>query len=390
MHPPRTDGLVRKVLTTAKKPKAVDLYGLLLQASKEAGRSPLSMTVEMLRRLFGAQRLTPLDYFDFRLYRPELTTAERDAFIGEAAVTRLNAALRPTDKGSLAGLIASKSLTEMVLRGAGLPVSGTLAVAQSAPAVLPYPVLQDASAIAAFLKEPGRLPVFGKPNGSTLGIGAASFHAVDGEELILGDKSRVPLRHLAQEIARDHAEGYLFQEILVPHPDLARLIGPVIGTLRIVSLWLRDGPAPLFVMLKMPGPGAMVDGSLSGKNAAGFVDPVTGSILRAQLLSAPIGEDLVENHVTGARLPGAILPDYDQALALARAAHLLFPRHGVLGFDVMLTDRGPVINEINTNPLSSLVQQARGSGLLDQTFRARYREALTVQGVRLPVRGLRL
>jgi hypothetical protein len=383
-------GPVRKYLTTAKKPKVVSVYGMLQRASKAAGVSPIAITVDILRRALGPASLTPLSYFDFRLYRRDLQQVERDAFIGEAAIGRINAALRPSDKRSLAGLINSKLLTELVLRGAGLPVSRTIALAKYGRGVLPYPILSGPAAIEDFLRTRRPQPIFGKPNASSLGIGAASFLGIEGDDLILGDGSRARVRQLAEEIARDYPDGYLFQELLVPHPELARLIGPVIGTLRILSLWLRDGPSPLFSMLKMPGPGAMVDGSLSGKNAAGFVDPQSGRIIRAQLLSAPIGVDLIQNHVTGAVLPGAILPDYDRALALANAAHLLFPHHGVLGFDVMLTDRGPVINEINLSPLASLVQQARGAGLLDETFKAKYREALAVQGVRLPVRGLPL
>ncbi|MBL9050285.1 MAG: hypothetical protein JNK19_09275 [Tabrizicola sp.] len=370
--------------------KAVDIYGLLLKASRERQVSPLKITVEILRRAFGKQRLTPLDFFAFRLYRADLTAAERDAFVSETEITALNTALRPAGAASLSGLISNKLLTELLLKGAGLPTSKTLAVAQRVPASLPFPVLTSAAAVEAFLRDKERLPIFGKPNGASLGIGAASFLRLEGDDLVLGDGSRSPVKVLSAEIARDYPDGYLFQDILVPHPELERLIGPIIGTLRVLSLWLREGPKPLFVMLKMPGPGAMVDGALSGSNAAALVDPKTGRILRAQLLSAPIGEDLAHSHVTGAPLPGAELPDFAQALALARAAHLLFPNHGVFGFDIMLTAKGPVINEINSSPLSSLVQNARGNGLYDDAIKASYREALAVQGVRLPIKGVRL
>jgi len=352
--------------------------------------SPLRLMADILWRYLGPQSMPPLDYFDFRLFDPKLTEADRLAFVSEHEITRLNSALAPDPMLSLTGLIDSKILTELLLRGAGLPTSETVAVACSSPAPLPCQVLTGAEAVEHFLRQEGRLPLFGKPTGASLGVGAAVLARLEGDELVLGDGTRTPVRRFAAEVARDYPDGYLFQRIVVPHPKLAELIGPVIGTLRILSLRLKAGPAPLFAMLKMPGPGAMVDGALSGANAAAFVDTATGKILRAQLLTAPIGEDLTHGHVTNAPLTGAELPDYPQALALALDAHRLFPHQGVLGLDIMLSDRGPLINEINLNPLSSLVQQARGRGLFDESFKAKYREALAVNGVKLPVKGVRL
>jgi hypothetical protein len=379
-----------KTLTSTKLKKAVDLSGLLMRAARQAGVSPLRISADIVRRSFGRHKINPLEYFDFALYRPELTEADRQAFVSDREITQLNDALRPDERKSVAGLINSKLLTELFLRGVGLPTSTTVAIALARRARLPFPILNGADAIEAFLRKDGSLPLFGKPDGSSLGIGAASFLRQDGDDLVLGDGTRTPLRKLASEIARDYPDGYLFQKILLPHKDLAALIGPVVGTLRVLSLWLKRGPEPLFVMLKMPGPGAMVDGALSGSNGAAFIDPVTGEIMRAQLLGTPIGQDMINGHVTGALLPGSRLPDFDAAVRLALDAHGLFPQQGVIGTDVILTVDGPVINEINLNPLASLVQNARGRGLLDESFKAKYREALAVQGVKLPVKGVRL
>jgi hypothetical protein len=51
---------------------------------------------------------------------------------------------------------------------------------------------------------------------------------------------------------------------------------------------------------------------------------------------------------------------------------------------------GPVETEINLNPGLILVRAASGRGLFDEPTRARYREALALVGVRLPVKGVRL
>jgi Sugar-transfer associated ATP-grasp len=379
-----------KTLTAKPLSKAVDFPAMLRIAARARGISPVKIAVEIVRRRLGRQKLTSQDYFRFGLFRAHLTDADRDAFVSDWEITRLNRALRPSDERSVAGIIESKIMTELLLRGAGLPCAQSVAVARSTPVRLPFPVLIGADAVEAYLRSEGRFPLFGKPDGSSLGVGAASFVGRDGDDLILGDGTRTPVRRMAQEIARDYPGGYVFQTLLRPHSDLARVIGPIVGTLRVVTLQLSHGLEPLFVMLKMPGPGAMVDGALSGSNAAAIIDPATGTIRRAQLLSAPIGQDLLQSHVTGAELVGATLPDFDRALALALDVHRLFPYLGVLGSDVILSDHGPLINEVNLNPLASLVQNAAGEGLFSEAHKAKYREALKVQGVRLPIKGVRI
>lgn len=379
-----------KTLSATTRKSAIHLAELLGQAARERGVSRARIAGDVLRCALGRHGIPPPEYFKFRLFDPALSREDREAFVSDKEITRLNTALRAPAVRGLAGLFSSKLRTGLLLRGAGLPTTEIRAVSRATPTRLAVPVLVGADAIEAFLRQAGTLPVFGKPDGLSLGVGAASFLRLDGAEIVLGDGSRVPVARLAQEIARDYPEGYLFQEMLRPHPVLARLIGPVVGTLRVTSLRLQTGPQALFVMLKMPGPGAMVDGSLAGENAAAIIDTATGRIQRVQLLSARIGEDLLSGHVTGADLPGAELPDFAEALALAQDVHRLFPEQGVFGFDIILSDRGPLINEINQNPLASLVQSARGSGLYDAAFTAKYREALAVHGVKLPVRGVRL
>jgi hypothetical protein len=380
-----------KILTTySSGKKAHNFAGLLMKAARQEGISEVRLLFAVLGRSFGRQGLFRADFFKFGLHRRALSVLDRDAFVTETEITRLNTALRAKGESSLPGLFDSKVLTELTLRGAGLPTSQTVAFARAMPTRMPFPVLTTAAAVEEFLRSYPHYPLFGKPDNAERGIGAASFLRLEGDDIILGDGVRAKVKSLSEEITRDYPDGYVFQALLRPHADLERLIGPVIGSLRIVTLKLRNGPEPLFVMLKMPGQGAMVDGGVSGSNAAAIVDPVTGKIRRAQLLSAPISEPLLHNHVTGAPVVGASLPDFDTATTLALDAHRLFKEQGLLGFDIMLTDQGPVINEINLNPGASLMQSAQGRGQFDENFKAKYREALAVQGVKLPLRGVRL
>jgi Sugar-transfer associated ATP-grasp len=378
-----------KVLTSAVPQRAINLPAALAMAAQTKGVSQFALAGEIIRRRVGRQKLTYNEYFQFGLYRPDLADTDRDAFASDTESMNVNNALRPQGPLALGGFFADKSLMDLVLRGAGLPRAETLAVSRATPAQLPYPVLMGADQIAAFLASKDRLPVFGKPVDGSRSIGAASFVALDGDRLVLGDGTQASLRALAEEIARDYPKGYIFQSLLRPHPEMERLTGPVVGTLRVVTLRTKAGPAPLYSVLKLPGPGAMVDGRASGKNGMALVDLATGTLVRAQLASAPAGTDQNDSLVTGAFLPGARLPDWDRAISLATDVHALFADAGLIGADIILSDKGPVITELNGNPLGSLYQRASGRGLFNPEFAARYREALLYHGAKLPLKGAR-
>ncbi len=379
-----------KILTDRPRARSVDIQTWLTTAARMRGVSPVRIALEIIRRRLGRQKLHYQDYFLLGLHRPELSDDDRNAFVSESEASRLNSALAAPERHSYTGIASSKLLTELLLRGAGLPTSTTVAVARAGRVALPVKVLVGADEIDAFLRTDATFPLFGKPEDSSFGIGAASLIKREADAIVLGDGTRTSLRKLAEEIARDYPGGYLFQNLLKPHPEIARLLGPAVGTLRVLTLRLEEGPVPIYAMLKLPGPGAMVDGALSGANGAASVDLTTGAIRRAQLLSDPPGQDMVDGHVTGARLPGAVLPDFKAALELAQSVHRLFLHQGVIGSDVILSDNGPLLNEINFNPLAALVQKAMGHGLFTDAIKAKYRAALEVHGKTGPIRGVRL
>jgi hypothetical protein len=60
---------------------------------------------------------------------------------------------------------------------------------------------------------------------------------------------------------------------------------------------------------------------------------------------------------TGARIAGRILPCWPETVAMVTKAANLFPDRTMIGFDVAITDRGPVIIEGNVQQSSEMVQR---------------------------------
>ena len=97
--------------------------------------------------------------------------------------------------------------------------------------------MHSAEAIASYLLTPGNLPVFGKPLAGSRSVGAVSIIKVQGDLVELGDGRQVSALVLGNEIAAAFPKGYMFQELLRPHPEIERLSGPAVASIRVFTLW---------------------------------------------------------------------------------------------------------------------------------------------------------
>ncbi len=347
--------------------------------------------MDIAMRLFGRQKLLPDEYFMLGLHRGELTDAERGAFLGGKAVTALNKALTGGKTRALSDLISDKVKMAMVLERAGLPTTEMRAIYAPQGAPGPWPVLPNAEAIAAYLLRPGHLPVFGKPLAGSRSVGAVSIIRAQGDQVELGDGRQVSALALGHEIVAAFPKGYMFQELLRPHPEIERLSGPAVASLRVFTLWLGVAAVPLYAMMRLPGKGAMADDLGTGAaNTAAMVDMTSGKITRAHFADQLGGASIDVSPVTGVPLVGVVLPDIGKALQLAMQAHAMFAQHGAIGTDIVLSERGMIINELNANPLHGNFQRTSFTGLLNPEFRPLFLAALAEKGITKPQRGLPL
>lgn len=343
-----------------------DFATATVAAAKHREVSPLRIAFEtaVLRRLSG--KLNSREYFTQGAWRPGLTWAERRQFIGKHVSVALNTAINPPPDRKALLRVDDKIVSGQFLVGHGIPMPRRLAVAAATDPDAGAPWLDSPEATLEFLRSPGVLPCFGKPAHSTMGLGAVRLMGLtDTGALIVGGGRTVTPEALVAEIWANHPRGYVFDELIVPHPDLAAQIGPVIGTLRIVTINSGAGPEVLYAACRGPAAGATVDSSAGQLGVMLAIDSVTGRILRMQDRTRLGGMDAPVNPVTGRDPVGEVLPDYPAALEAALAAHRCLPERGVLGTDIMLSDRGAVVGEVNGSPYQSVYQMAFARGLLN-------------------------
>lgn len=265
-------------------------------------------------------------------------------------------------------LLQDKLATAEALTRLGLAVPETLALhrAEGEPPPCGAPLLRDAAAIAAFLRDPRAYPLFGKPAAEDMSIGVVSLSAFDpaADAVVTLDGRRVPVPELAGRIAASHSGGYLFQRRLRQSPEVASICGEGVGALRIVCV--RDGgpPAIAYAAWKIPAPAAATDHpDLPGAMIAD-VDPATGALRRLQR-GAGFEACLVDGAERGGRpLLGMILPGWPAAAAAAQKAMEIAPQARAIGWDVALGVSGPVILEGNWRPSHVSYQAASGRGAL--------------------------
>ena len=105
--------------------------------------------------------------------------------------------------------------------------------------------------------------------------------------------------------------------------------------------------------------------------------------------SAGTGLDQVEttHHPdTDAQITGAVLPIWQEALDLALNAQSLLKQVPLIGWDIAISNNGPLIIEANETPDLALMQYASGRGMLDDKFEAfvqAHREARAAEQAKL-------
>jgi hypothetical protein len=120
----------------------------------------------------------------------------------------------------------------------------------------------------------------------------------------------------------------------------------------------------------------MTDNFAGGKsgNLLGRVEPETGRV-EAVYSGTGVDQVRVERHPdTNAQLVGLTLPDWAEALALTDRASRLFSQMPLQSWDLALTDRGPVMIEINDVSSQDVLQLCGPPGMLDRNLCAFLRE----------------
>ena len=348
-------------LDTARKQPALEYLTWMHQAS-EAGKSIGSMLKELVKLQFSKAKISPEEYFLYQLYDDERYTWEaKQTFMGSGA-KRINSpwAIVCHDKPTFTAL----------LQGLGLPTPETQAFVHPERSIGNAYNLRDGDDVRRFLREDAKYPIFGKPMDSVCSLGSANISDFDHAEdaIILSDGRHVDVDRLIEQI-RQFDFKYLFQSLLLPHEDLIPIIGNRVSTVRMYVLQDDDGCELLRASWKIPGSTNGADNFWRPGNILAGIDVKTGKLGRT-LQRTEKGTQPIDKHpVTDTEFADLVFPHWDKMVeTVMRAAPNLSGCH-FQGWDVALTDLGPVLVECEGDGGDTIMEQlCFDTGLLQGRF----------------------
>ena len=362
-----------------------------LDAAISAGRRMTSILREVVSLRRGAGKLTPNEYFYYRLWDPALTAAEKRRFVGKLAQHPMH--LARNDPGWYA-VAADKLLFHTLMVGSRLPVPPLLAVAQTERRAGEAVALNGPREITRFLRSQQIYPIFAKPIAGKYSLSVVSADRYDpstDEVLLLGGE-RKTVENLAADLAG--GTGYVIQRRLDGNARLAELFGPRLWSVRALMLAGPSGPVIHRAVAKIATGNNPADNFWRHGNMLGAIELKTGIITRV-LRGTGVEMSLNETHPdTRQPIVGTLIPQWKALTRLAVSAAEILPGIRTQSWDVALTADGPVLLEVNYGGDLNLAQLAHSAGVLDERYtehlaRCSYRSRALQEAEREPSRKSR-
>ena len=249
-----------------------------VRAALDAGHKTLALMREVLSLYRGPGRLTPHEYFYYRLWDTDLHLTAKRKYVGKAVQMAMHHACNDIAWGAVA---RDKLLSHAVISTAGMKLPKLLAVVHPSRMIKGVAALTDHNAVLRFLRSPLAYPLFGKPIDGMYSLGV--FHAMAYDAgtgmVLMADESAVPAEELASQLVL-HQAGYLLQEALAPNPVLAGLTGNKLCSIRYLVLLSAAGPVIATAVCKIPVGDHIADNYWRQGNLLGAVDHHTGILGR--------------------------------------------------------------------------------------------------------------
>ena len=197
----------------------------------------------------------------------------------------------------------------------------------------------DAAALAGFCAAHPR--IVGKPVDGTCGRGI-DFYTVDRPVEQAGELHRTLTER----------RQILVEQRVAQHPELARLHPRSLNTLRLVTIVTPAGEPELVFSCLRIGNGKEVD----NLNSGGMSVMVDGGGVLCSPGADKNGLACEVHPLTNTTLPGTQLPFFEEAVALVKQAALRVPGIRFVGWDVGITEAGPILIEGNHFPGHDIYQ----------------------------------
>lgn len=186
-----------------------------------------------------------------------------------------------------------------------------------------------------------RETIMAKPEAGSGGIGVEK----------LSKSSFESLSQMYQSL-KEHGIGVI-EDVLVQHRDINRLYPQAINSLRITTILNDQGPHILYAFIRIGNHGRAVDNLHSG----GMFAPIDLETGKVSFPAYDKARNTYTRHpLTDVEIPGFQIPFWEEAKSLCLKAAAVVPQMRYIGWDVAVTETGPVFIEGNNFPGYDILQ----------------------------------
>lgn len=338
-------------------------------------KSALRQYWEMLW-LFIRQHLSPTEYYVYGLGRRGVSVKKLKEYIVTSWAVK---EMRPRLNSRLwEPVLRNKILFHQHMQRHNLPVASFFGLfhprfgySQAGAA------LRDEKDFCTLLHSLSGKDIIVKPVDGLKGSGINRYH-INSDDIPVDPAGKT---HLPGEIVgtMSRGNGYIIEECLENHPDIAKYNPSSLNTCRAVTFINKEGICRiLFATLRFGRTGSVTDNWSAGGVAVGL--DLGAGVMGRGLLLPQFGGGWQDVHPDSKQFfVGQAVPFWQELLELVQKAAETLPWCNAIGWDVAITADGPVLVEGNGQWNPSIGQAFTG-GLLTPELR----KELAELGLRLP------
>ena len=200
------------------------------------------------------------------------------------------------------------------------------------------------------------IEAFAKPFNGQIGDGTFALTVKDSFVYINGQ-----LQSNTKDIIQTFKEtNYIIQERIIQHPQMNRLCSTSVNTIRLLTLITPNEEVIAFrAGLRIGREGSIVDNCAKGGVFVG-IDMNNGRLLKKGIIKPPYGKMVFQHPDTGVVFEGFEIPFFKEAVEMAKELHSKLYRIHSVGWDIAITQEGPIFIEGNSRWEVSGTQAAVG------------------------------
>lgn len=138
----------------------------------------------------------------------------------------------------------------------------------------------------------------------------------------------------------------LIEAFIIQHPKLNQLSPSAVNTVRVFTQLNRQDEVEILGCRLRISVNSPVDNMAAG-NLAAPIDDLTGVVAGPGVYSDITKKDEEFHPITGVKIPGFQIPFWPEILVMVKEAAVLHPQNRSIGWDIVVTEKGPGLIEGN-------------------------------------------